>query len=110
MARQEYDPALAQRVNDLCERIETLLELPEETIGTWGQGHICLTPDQVDALLALAETRADRGINLTREQVEEWAGTALVDDEWVSLEKAIPHSSIPDAIAAITAEILRPTP
>lgn len=41
------------------------------------------------------------GITLTREQLEEWAGRALTDAEMERLARAIPRSSIPDAIGVI---------
>jgi hypothetical protein len=38
---------------------------------------------------------------ITREQAEQWAGSRLTDAEYERLAKAIPHSSIPDAIDTI---------
>ncbi len=43
------------------------------------------------------------GVNITREQVEAWAGQQLSDDDVSRLEDRIPDSSIPDAVAAIVA-------
>ena len=41
------------------------------------------------------------GIELTREQLEAWAGRELSDEEVVALEEAIPDSSIPEAVATL---------
>lgn len=38
---------------------------------------------------------------ITRAQLDEWAGRHLADYEIERLAKAIPHSSIPDAIGTI---------
>lgn len=46
-------------------------------------------------------TADERGIVLTREQIESWAGRRLSDEEVDDLENAIPNSSIPDAVATI---------
>lgn len=42
---------------------------------------------------------------LTRDQIEEWAGTRLTPCEIERLTNAIPHSSIPDAVGEIMAGI-----
>lgn len=42
-----------------------------------------------------------RGITLTRDQLQAWAGRELTDDEVEMLEWAIPNSSIPEAINTI---------
>jgi hypothetical protein len=41
------------------------------------------------------------GITLTREQIEYWAQRYLTDEQVKTLQEAIPHSSVPDAIAII---------
>lgn len=41
------------------------------------------------------------GILITRQQLDEWAGRPLLDDELDRLRGALPHSSIPDAIGTI---------
>ncbi|SDT74204.1 hypothetical protein [Actinoplanes derwentensis] len=40
-------------------------------------------------------------VEITREQLQEWAGRSLTDDDVYSLDDAIPNSSIPEAIAVI---------
>jgi hypothetical protein len=47
-----------------------------------------------------------RGITLTREQLEAWAGVHLTDDEVDRLAQCIPNSSIPDAIGIIVCDAL----
>jgi hypothetical protein len=42
-------------------------------------------------------------VEITREQLEAWAGRALTDDEVHALDDAIPNSSIPDAVGTIVA-------
>lgn len=42
-----------------------------------------------------------RGITLTRDQLEAWAGFTLSDEEVEALEESIPNSSIPEAIQMI---------
>lgn len=42
---------------------------------------------------------------LTRDQIEEWAGTRLTPCEIERLTNAIPHSSIPEAVGEIVAGI-----
>jgi hypothetical protein len=41
------------------------------------------------------------GITLTRQQLENWAGRPLSDEELERLDDAIPNSSIPEAIGTI---------
>jgi hypothetical protein len=41
------------------------------------------------------------GIELTRDQLEAWAGRVLSDEEVEALDTAIPESSIPEAVAEI---------
>lgn len=41
------------------------------------------------------------GIELTRDQLEAWAGRELNDEEVEALDMAIPNSSIPEAIRTI---------
>lgn len=43
-----------------------------------------------------------RGILLTREQLEAWACRTLSEEEIDALDEAIPNSSIPDAVSAIS--------
>jgi hypothetical protein len=45
-------------------------------------------------------------VTITREQLENWAGRALADDEVDTLDSCIPDSSIPEAIATIAAHAL----
>jgi len=47
-----------ERVYAQAVRIEALLGLPEETIGTY-DNYLILTPDQVDALLARIEASSE---------------------------------------------------
>ncbi len=42
-------------------------------------------------------------VEITREQLEAWAGRPLSDDEVARLDEAIPNSSIPEAVEAIVA-------
>lgn len=42
------------------------------------------------------------GITLTRDQLEAWATRALSDEQVEQIEEAIPNTSIPDAIVAIS--------
>ena len=42
-----------------------------------------------------------RGIIIDRYALEEWSGRSLSDDEVARLEKALPHSTLPDTIATI---------
>lgn len=44
-------------------------------------------------------------VEITREQLNCWAGRDLTDDEVDRLDDAIPHSSIPDAISVIADSI-----
>lgn len=53
-----------------------------------------------------AELAPKKGIVLTREQIEAWAGVHLTDDEVDRLQACIADSSIPDAINAIVTEAL----
>jgi hypothetical protein len=43
----------------------------------------------------------EKGITLTRDQLNAWSGFDLTDDQVEELEEAIPNSSIPEAIAMI---------
>lgn len=45
-------------------------------------------------------------IEITREQIESWAGQHLTDEQIAELEEIIPNSSIPDAIGTIVAEAM----
>lgn len=54
----------------------------------------------------MSDSQPRRGITLTREQLEEWSGRRLTDDEIDRLEDAIPNSSIPQAIDAIVSEAI----
>lgn len=49
----------------------------------------------------LSAAPEERGIELTREQLNDWAGRILSDGEVEALEEAIPNSSIPEAIGTI---------
>jgi len=51
-----------------------------------------------------------RGIEISRSQLESWAGHDLTDDTLERLRIAIEYSSIPDAIAEIVFQILPPEP
>lgn len=42
-------------------------------------------------------------VEITRDQLEAWAGRTLTDDEVYALDDAIPNSSIPDAVGTIVA-------
>ena len=53
----------------------------------------------MEILSAVPDDR--RGIELTREQLEAWAGMTLSDEEIEALEESIPNSSIPEAIATM---------
>ncbi|MBV8348612.1 MAG: hypothetical protein JOZ49_14110 [Mycolicibacterium sp.] len=46
--------------------------------------------------------RTDDGIVISRDRLDEWAGRELSDSEVDRLKRAIPCSSIPEAIGAIT--------
>ncbi|WP_329431028.1 hypothetical protein OG339_48585 (plasmid) [Streptosporangium sp. NBC_01495] len=52
---------------------------------------------------ATAPTQEPLGVVLTREQLEEWAGRPLTDDDVALLDDCIPNSSIPDAVGDIVA-------
>ena len=41
------------------------------------------------------------GIELTRDQLQAWAGRELTDEEVEALDRAIPDSSIPEAIQTL---------
>lgn len=47
-----------------------------------------------------------KGINLTGEQIEAWAGGPLSDEQVDRLAECIPHSSIPDAVETIVTEAM----
>src|SRR4029453_13186139 len=50
-----------ERIHAQAERIEALLGLPEETVMTYGDFGVILTPDQVDALLTTTEVDSASG-------------------------------------------------
>lgn len=58
--------------------------------------------DQLDAAIKAQPATGPRGITWHRETVESWAGYAMTDDEVDRLAEAIPFSSVPEAVAAIT--------
>lgn len=60
-------------------------------------------PGFVPSASAIGAATHRPGILLTRAQLETWAGRPLTDDDLARLEKCIPGSSIPDAIATIAA-------
>lgn len=39
-----------------------------------------------------------RGLTFTREQVEEWIGHCITDDELEELERVLPYSSLPNCV------------
>ncbi len=45
-----------------------------------------------------------KGIELSRGELERWAGRPLTDDEVAVIAECIPHSSVPDAIETIANE------
>ncbi len=45
-------------------------------------------------------------VEVTRDQLEAWAGRELTDEEVTRLDDAIPNSSIPDAVEAIVGSFL----
>lgn len=47
-----------------------------------------------------------RGLVIARRQLESYAGRSLTDSEVERIERALPHSSIPEALATI-ADALR---
>jgi hypothetical protein len=49
-----------------------------------------------------------KGLFLTREQLEAWAGQSLTDDQVDDLDVSIPNSSIPLAIATMTETLYEP--
>lgn len=44
-------------------------------------------------------------VEITREQLEAWAGRELSDDEVAEIDDAIPDSSIPEAIGCIAESV-----
>lgn len=52
---------------------------------------------------------ARRGLTITREQLEQWAGRALSDTEIDRLDECVPNSSIPEAIGEICVSFDRTT-
>lgn len=49
-------------------------------------------------------------VEITRQQLEEWAGRRLTDEQVERLDGCIPNSSIPEAIGVIVAEALNLPP
>jgi hypothetical protein len=49
----------------------------------------------------MSEREEPRGIELTRAQLEAWAGRSLTDGQVEMLDDAIPNSSIPESVATI---------
>jgi len=45
-------------------------------------------------------------VQITREQLECWAGRSLTDEQVVRLDAVIPDSTIPEAIGAMVAAIV----
>ncbi|OLF08548.1 hypothetical protein BU204_34210 [Actinophytocola xanthii] len=84
---------------------------PAWVIGTWNhldpEGPGLLQAPQATRVWELAARLAQHRLDtnaaslLTHAQLEHWAGRLLTEDDIDRLEDAIPHSSIPDAIAAI---------
>ena len=48
-----------------------------------------------------AAPAADNGITISRDRLDEWAGRELSDNEVDQLKRAIPYSSIPEALRTI---------
>ena len=65
----------------------------------------CLVPQESASDPSLASESAERAELITRQQAEAWAGRSLSDDELERLERAIPLSSIPDAISTIVGSL-----
>lgn len=47
----------------------------------------------------------NKGLTITRDQLEAWTRTRLSDEDIAALTAALPHSSVPDALGAIVASI-----
>jgi len=50
-----------------------------------------------------------RGLTFTREQVEEWIGHCITDDELEELERVLPYSSLPNCVETVAHEALNLT-
>lgn len=44
-------------------------------------------------------------VEITREQLEAWAGRALTDEQVARLDRCLPDSSIPEAVGTIAASM-----
>ena len=51
---------------------------------------------------------APRGLTVSREQLEQWAGRSLSETEIDRLHACVSHSSIPEAIAEICSSFVHP--
>lgn len=55
----------------------------------------------------LRDTFGRLTVEITRDQLEAWAGRTLTDAQVAQLDQIIPDSSIPDAIGVITSEAMQ---
>ncbi len=63
-------------------------------------------PPHPSALQRVAAHEPARvGVTLTREDIEEWAGRPLTDEEVARLDDALPYSSVPEAVATIVGHL-----
>ena len=64
---------------------------------------ITTTTTLIDELIA--EINHPTTVTLTRDQLQEWAGRELTNDDIRRIADAIPNSSVPEAIATIVANL-----
>lgn len=64
-----------------------------------------LVRQAADAIAARLRPLVPDGIVLTRDQVQQWTGRELDDDDLRSLESWLPHSSIPDAFGVMAEQL-----
>lgn len=85
------------------------VRIEEEGLGYAGDlidVNTVLTEGDVTTLTLLGESQHP-GIATwqTREQIEDWAGSPLTNEQIARIDEAIPFSSIPDAIAEIAGSL-----